>query len=105
LSSPRPISEVRRAALFNLIPSPKTLPSLLLRTVDLDPINRRAAFAHVLFEIPCSRLSQAQREEAIGRGLRDREEGVQKAAKKLVAKWTEEAGGVIQVSSSEVGKN
>lgn len=92
-----PNSEVRRAALFNLTPTPLTLPPLILRTLDLDPVNRRAAFAHVLFEIPCARLSQAQREEAIGRGLRDREDGVQKAAKKLVAKWSEEAGGVVKV--------
>lgn len=94
-----PHSEVRRAALFNLIPSPQSLPALITRTLDLDAINRRASFAHVLLDVPCSSLTRSQREEAIGRGLRDREDGVQKAAKKLVAKWAEDAGGVIEVSS------
>lgn len=55
----------------------------------MDPINRRAAFTHVLCEIPCSALSMAQREEALGRGLRDREEGVKRAAKKLAGRWAE----------------
>lgn len=90
--------DVRRAALFNLIPSPKTLPALISRTLDVDPINRRASFAHVLIEVPCASLNRAQREETIGRGLRDREEGVQRAAKKLIAKWADECGGAIIVS-------
>lgn len=98
LTPRQPNSEVRRAALFNLLPSPSTLPALLLRTLDVDPINRRAAFTHVLHEIPCQHLSQEQREQAIGRGLRDREEGVKKAAKRLVGKWAEEAGGLVEVS-------
>lgn len=93
-------SDVRRAALFNLIPSPASLPALILRTRDLDPINRRAAFTHVLSDVPCRTLSAPQREEVISRGLRDREESVSKAAKRLVAKWAEEVGGVIQVSTN-----
>lgn len=73
----------------------------MLRTLDVDPINRRAAFAHVLSEFPCMALTQAQREEAIGRGLRDREEGVKKAAKRLACKWVEDprVGGLVNVSS------
>ncbi|POY70728.1 hypothetical protein BMF94_6138 [Rhodotorula taiwanensis] len=84
-----PAAEVRRAALFNLIPSPETLPSLLRRTLDVDTTNRRLAFAHVLAEIPPRSLSLKQRQTVLGRGLRDREEAVRKAAKKLVAKWAE----------------
>ncbi|KAL8290386.1 hypothetical protein RQP46_002644 [Phenoliferia psychrophenolica] len=91
-----PAAEVRRAALFNLIPSPSTLPALLLRTLDVDPINRRAAFANVLSDVPIASLDRAQREEVIGRGLRDREEGVRKAAGKLVAKWADEVGGIVK---------
>ncbi|GAA6000576.1 hypothetical protein JCM10207_004558 [Rhodosporidiobolus poonsookiae] len=87
-------AEVRRAALFNLIPSPATLPSLLRRTLDVDTINRRLTFSHVLVEIPVKRLTLAQRQEIMGRGLRDREESVRKAAKKLVAKWAEQVEGV-----------
>lgn len=89
--------EVRRAALFNLTPSPITLPALLMRTLDIDPINRRATFAHVLNDIPIQGLSQSQREIAIARGLRDRIEGVKKAASRLVVKWAESSGGVIPV--------
>ena len=85
-----PCSEVRRAALFNLIPSPETLPSLLRRTLDIDTTNRRLAFAHVLAEIPPKSLTLKQRQTVLGRGLRDREEAVRKAAKKLVAKWAEQ---------------
>lgn len=83
-------SEVRRAALFNLIPSLSTLPHLLRRTLDIDTINRRLCFSHVLLEIPVSRLTLKQRNEVLGRGLRDREESVRKSARKLVGKWVGE---------------
>ncbi|GAA5998124.1 condensin subunit YCG1 [Rhodotorula paludigena] len=83
-------AEVRRAALFNLIPTPATLPSLLRRTLDIDTTNRRLAFGHVLAEIPVHSLSVKQRQTILGRGLRDREEAVRKAAKKLVARWAEQ---------------
>ncbi|KAK4049423.1 chromosome condensation complex Condensin, subunit G [Microbotryomycetes sp. JL201] len=92
-----PAAEVRRAALFNLLPSPITLPALVSRTLDVDTINRRAAFSHVLIDIPCTSLSKDQREEAIRRGLQDREEAVVKAAKKLVGKWVEETGDIIEL--------
>ncbi|GAA5979389.1 hypothetical protein JCM10908_002905 [Rhodotorula pacifica] len=85
-----PAAEVRRAALFNLIPSPETLPSLLRRTLDVDTTNRRLAFAHVLAEIPPTSLTLKQRQTVLGRGLRDREEAVRKAARKLIAKWVEQ---------------
>lgn len=84
------LSEVRRAALFNLIPSATTLPHLLRRTLDVDTTNRRLAFSHVLVEIPPRSLTKTQRREIMGRGLRDREEAVRKSAKKLVAKWLEQ---------------
>lgn len=83
-------SEVRRAALFNLIPSPTTLPALLRRTLDVDTTNRRLAFSHVLAEIPLASLSVGQRQVVLGRGLRDREEAVRKAARKLVGRWIEQ---------------
>lgn len=55
----------------------------------MDTTNRRLAFAHVLAEVPPESLSLKQRQTVLGRGLRDREEAVRKAAKKLVAKWAE----------------
>ncbi|GAA5841466.1 hypothetical protein JCM9279_000662 [Rhodotorula babjevae] len=85
-----PAAEVRRAALFNLIPSPTTLPALLRRTLDVDTTNRRLAFSHVLAEIPLASLTVAQRQVVLGRGLRDREEAVRKAARKLVSRWIEQ---------------
>ncbi|BGP37334.1 chromosome condensation complex Condensin, subunit G [Rhodotorula kratochvilovae] len=88
-----PAAEVRRAALFNLIPSPATLPSLLRRTLDIDTTNRRLAFSHVLAEIPLASLTVAQRQIVLGRGLRDREEAVRKAARKLVGRWIEQLSG------------
>lgn len=68
-----------------------------MRTLDVDPINRRAAFANVLSDVPIMSLNSTQREEVISRGLKDREEGVRKAAGKLVAKWAEEVGGIVKV--------
>ncbi|GAA5928774.1 hypothetical protein JCM3775_004631 [Rhodotorula graminis] len=85
-----PAAEVRRAALFNIIPSPTTLPALLRRTLDVDTTNRRLAFSHVLAEIPLASLTVAQRQVVLGRGLRDREEAVRKAARKLVGRWVEQ---------------
>lgn len=97
--SPTPFhqnSEVRRAALFNLIPSPESIPSLLLRAQDLDPINRRATFTHVFSEIPCTALEMDQRMWLMGRGLKDREENVKKGAKRLVGRWVDEIVGQMQ---------
>ena len=87
-------SEVRRAALMNLFPSPETLPALLRRTLDVDTVNRRLAFTHVLPTIPAKHLTSLQREQVMSRGLRDREEAVQRAAKKLVGLWADQVGNI-----------
>ncbi|KAI5479984.1 condensin complex subunit 3 [Pseudohyphozyma bogoriensis] len=88
-------SEVRRATLLNLLPTPSTLPLLLQRTLDVDPINRRAAFSHVLPEVPVDSYTRAQRAELVKRGLDDREGSVKKAAMTLVGRWAVEKGGVL----------
>ncbi|GAA5963743.1 hypothetical protein JCM3765_006835 [Sporobolomyces pararoseus] len=85
-------AEVRRAALMNLFPTPETLPALLRRTLDVDTVNRRLTFTHVLPTIQVKHLSIAQREQIMSRGLRDREEAVQRAAKKLVGLWADQVG-------------
>lgn len=90
-------SEVRRASLFNLLPTPQTLPILLSRTLDIDPINRRATYIHVLAEVPIKGLSLEQRENVVRRGLGERVDGVRKAAVGLVLRWAEECGGVEEV--------
>ncbi|KAK4056299.1 chromosome condensation complex Condensin, subunit G [Microbotryomycetes sp. JL221] len=92
-----PAAEVRRAALFNLLPSPMSLAAIVSRTLDVDTINRRATFSHVLIDVPCASLSNIHREEIARRGLQDREEAVVKAAKKLMSKWVDETGGLIEL--------
>ncbi|GAA5901902.1 condensin subunit YCG1 [Sporobolomyces salmoneus] len=87
-------AEVRRAALMDLFPTPETLPALLRRTLDVDTVNRRLTFTHVLPSIQVKHLSIAQREQIMSRGLRDREEAVQRAAKKLIGLWADQAGGI-----------
>lgn len=96
------ISEVRRASLFNLLPTPLTLPHLLTRTLDQDPINRRSIYAHILSEVPLLGLTEEQREMVLKRGLGDRIEGVRKAAggAGLVGRWVGEGGGIGEVSLS-----
>lgn len=79
---------------MNLFPTPETLPALLRRTLDVDTVNRRLTFTHVLPTIQVKHLSFVQREQIMGRGLRDREDAVQRAAKKLVGAWADQVGSV-----------
>ena len=68
--------------------SPRTIPHLIRRARDIDSANRRAVFVKLEAERqPISAFSLDEREELIGRGLRDREAAVRKAACHLVASW------------------
>ncbi|KAH8914244.1 hypothetical protein BT69DRAFT_1233008 [Atractiella rhizophila] len=78
-----PSAEVRRLALLNLSLSAATLPPLLSRQRDMDPLTRKALYRIVLKEIGIVSLGR-QREGAIEKGLKDREENVKKAAKEWV---------------------
>lgn len=89
-------SEVRRAALFNIVPSRASIDGLLTRTRDIDTINRKGSFSHVLIEVPPSQFTLEQR-VALMDGLKDREEGVVKAARKLCGVWLDKAGGLEPV--------
>ncbi|KAK4702820.1 condensin complex subunit 3, partial [Phenoliferia sp. Uapishka_3] len=71
-------------------------PSKIATSAEQHPINRRAAFTHVLSEVPVGSLTREQREEVIARGLKDREESVRRAAGKVVSKWAEEVGGAVK---------
>lgn len=90
---------MRRAALVNTPLTPRTLPALLARSRDTDPVIRKAVYALVL-QPHCTLdsgvgigvahprvLSIAQRELIVRNGLGDREESVRAAAAKLVAMW------------------
>ncbi|KAK0545135.1 chromosome condensation complex Condensin, subunit G [Tilletia horrida] len=108
-----PSAETRRAALFNLNPSPATLPIILTRLHDVDATNRRCVYLGSLALIAESehtaraaaaevdlasalaigpKLSTKLAEEVVRTGLGDREESVQRAAKKLISRWCEVDG-------------
>lgn len=95
-------SEVRRAALYNLPRTPATLPHILARTRDTDPILRRTVYHGSLnaTNLPDARmLSIAQREEIIKNGLGDREGNVRKAAAGMLGGWLDQAeGDLLEVS-------
>lgn len=92
-------SEVRRAAMCNLDLHPTTLPYILSRSRDIDPINRKVIYAQSLAELPnMAVLSPEQRNIVIKNGLRDREESVKKTAAKLIGKWAGNVeGGLLEV--------
>lgn len=96
------LSEVRRAALYNLPLSTATLPHILARTRDTDPILRRTVYHGSLSTsaLPDARvLSIAQREQVVRNGLGDREGSVRKAAAGMLGGWVDQAeGDLLQVS-------
>jgi condensin complex subunit 3 len=95
-------SEVRRAALYNLPHNSATLPHIMGRTRDVDPILRRTVYHGPLSAtaLPDPRiLTIAQREKVVQYGLGDREPSVRKAAATMLGGWVDQAGGdLVQVS-------
>lgn len=112
-------SDVRRATLANLPINPRTIPAMLARTRDVDPVVRKLVYTSVLephCTTPASSSSIAegevlietmgpthprvftieQRELVVRNGLGDREEGVKAAAGKLVSTWLD----VVRVGST-----
>ncbi|OXB39504.1 hypothetical protein LQV05_000649 [Cryptococcus neoformans] len=110
-----PAAEVRRAALYNFPRTPISLPHILARTRDVDPILRRTVFAGVFSAeaLPDPRiLTIAQREEVVRNGLGDREPSVRKAAAGMLAGWLDLAEGDLleflsrfDVMSSQVAED
>ncbi|TXT10982.1 hypothetical protein VHUM_01733 [Vanrija humicola] len=93
-----PAVEVRRAAVYNLPTAPETLPHLLARTRDVDPILRRTVFMGSLgaAHLPDARvLSIAQRENVVQNGLGDRDPTVRKAAAAMLGGWLDQADGDV----------
>ncbi|KAE8223944.1 hypothetical protein CF319_g3093 [Tilletia indica] len=108
-----PSAETRRAALFNLNPTPATLPVILTRLHDVDATNRRCVYLGSLALIaeaeatartaaseanPAAALAMGPNllptlaETIVRTGLGDREDTVQRAAKKLIGRWFEVDG-------------
>ncbi|WFD26291.1 chromosome condensation complex Condensin, subunit G [Malassezia nana] len=104
-------AEVRRAALFNIPPTPATLPYLLERLLDVDATNRRCVYLGSLKALVDAQptvdrahgpaikeslgLPEVSLSEVVRIGLHERDASVQKAARKLVLHWLEAVGGDI----------
>ncbi|PWN53081.1 ARM repeat-containing protein [Violaceomyces palustris] len=101
-----PSAEVRRAALFNLTPTRSTLPFIVERLRDVDPINRRCVYLGSLTLLLQSSaklaptagsskfgLDRLTTEEVVRIGLGEREASVKRAARKLVGTWIDSVGG------------
>jgi condensin complex subunit 3 len=76
--------------------NPVTLPIILARSRDVDPILRRTVYHGSLSaaSLPDARiLTIAQREEVVRNGLGDREPNVRKAAAVMLGGWLDQAGG------------
>ncbi|KAF7365576.1 hypothetical protein MVEN_00431000 [Mycena venus] len=85
-----PAPEVRRAALLHAPLIPATLPAILSRTRDVDPLTRKVVFASVLTpHLDPRHLTIAQREKLVRAGLGDREPAVRLACGKMLAGWLE----------------
>jgi len=82
-------SEVRRAALLHIPLTPLTLPTILSRGRDVDPVVRKLLYSSVLLnklKHP-KHLTITQREQVVKDGLGDRQESVRAAAGKVVEAW------------------
>lgn len=98
-------SEVRRAALFQLDVHPSTLPSILSRQRDVDPLNRRLLYTNALAELPgIGVLTLQQREDIVRFGLKDREEGVRRASGRLIANWAKKIADDLVKERAEGGE-
>ncbi|KAG5362201.1 Condensin complex subunit 3 [Yarrowia sp. C11] len=93
-----PSADVRRAILFNLKVTKKTLPYLLERARDTNAITRRSVYGRTMKNIGDFRMLRiGMREKLLQWGLKDRDTGVEQAATKmLVSQWLETCGGSVQ---------
>ncbi|KAI8986589.1 nuclear condensing complex subunit [Pilobolus umbonatus] len=86
-------SELRRVILFNIDVNEETLPFIVERVRDIDPINRRVVYLKPLSEISDYKLlSLDDRHKILEWGLNDRDVLVQKGARKMLsAHWIRHA--------------
>ncbi|CAO3691481.1 unnamed protein product [Umbelopsis ramanniana] len=88
-----PSPEVRRVVLFNLDQTKRSIPYIIERARDIDPINRRFVFIKPMSEIQDFRmLSISQRHQLLDAGLKDRDALVLKAVSKMISNhWIKHA--------------
>ncbi|KAJ2521201.1 chromosome condensation complex Condensin, subunit G [Coemansia sp. RSA 1939] len=79
-----PNSEVRRAVLLNVEKNPSTLPYVLERARDVDPINRKCLFLKVMPPIDYHLLSIEDRERLLAAGINDRDANVRRACVRMI---------------------
>ncbi|KAG2178793.1 hypothetical protein INT43_001639 [Umbelopsis isabellina] len=81
-----PSAEVRRVVLFNLDQTKRSIPFIIERGRDVDPINRRFVYLKPMSDIQDFRmLSISQRHQLLDWGLKDRDPLVVKAATKMIS--------------------
>jgi condensin complex subunit 3 len=79
-------SEVRRVVLFNLDQTKRSIPFIIERARDVDPINRRFVYLKPMSDIQDFRmLSIGERHQLLDWGLKDRDPLVVKAATKMIS--------------------
>ncbi|KAJ7185293.1 nuclear condensing complex subunit [Mycena filopes] len=100
-----PAPDVRRAALIHIPLTAATLPSLLPRARDVDPLARKLLYTAVLIPRLAHprHLSVAQRETLVQTGLGDREPAVRLAAGKMVAAWFAVVQGEVGETEADLG--
>lgn len=77
--------EVRRAALLNLVKSRSSLPELMERARDVNPINRRLVYSRISKELPpFTELDLTLKENILKWGLNDRDPSVRLSAEGLL---------------------
>lgn len=79
--------------LFNLDQTKRSIPYIIERARDIDPINRRFVFIKPMSEIQDFRmLSISQRHQLLDAGLKDRDALVLKAVSKMISNhWIKHA--------------
>lgn len=92
-----PSADVRRAILFNLKVTKKTLPYLLERARDINSTTRRSVYGRTMKTIGDFRMLRiGMREKLLLWGLKDRDTGVEQAAVKMVTtQWLDTVDGSI----------
>ncbi|XP_010179633.1 PREDICTED: condensin complex subunit 3 isoform X2 [Mesitornis unicolor] len=88
--------EVRRAVLSCIVPSARTLPKIVGRTMDVKEAVRKMAYEVLAEKVHMKALSIAQRVKLLQQGLNDRSEAVKEVMKKkLLQAWLQLSEGDI----------